>query len=120
MSEREKIIKTNTMHIIEMNNHLRPLFVICFRLSFFLCEKIVGRFALFPPLVVGVLVVFEAFINHLGSLNIPIDVVFKYGDNDTVEMNGEDKLKPEIANKKRPKDVFLTFVDKYNLVTNEN
>ena len=69
------------------------------------CEKI----ALFPPLVVGVLVVFKAFINQLGSLNIPIDVDFKYGDNDMVEMNGEEKLTSEIANKKMTKRRFSDF-----------
>ena len=84
-----------------------------------MCEKIV-RFALFPLLFVGVLVFFKTFINQLGSLNIPIDVDFKYGHNGRVEMNGEEKLTSEIANKKRQKDVFLTFVDKYNLVRNEN
>ena len=91
-------------------------------MSFFsVCmKKYSVRLALFPPQFVDVLVVFKAFINQLVSLNIPIDVDFKYGDNDTVEMNGEEKLTSEIANKKRQKAVFLTFVDKYNLVRNEN
>ena len=72
--------------------------MICFLSFFSVCEKIV-RFALFPLLFVGVLVFFKTFINQLGSLNIPIDVDFKDSHNGMIEINDEEKMNTEIANK---------------------
>ena len=102
MSEREKRNKTNTMLIIEMNKiTLGRNLLICYLSFCSVCvKKSDVRFALFPPLFVGVLVVFKAFINQLGSLNIPIDVDFKDSHNGMIEINDEEKMKPEIANKK--------------------